>query len=101
MANSESFIENRRKSVIAGSGNTYPPHCFPWMRPTIILEHFMALIKLAKPRKRLPFSWLDTAKAHQRSARTKAPVPWLRKMITETSLLPLNTLITSVKESNN
>jgi hypothetical protein len=42
-----------------------------------------------------------TAKAHQRSARTKAPVPWFHKMITETSLLPLNTLITSVKESNN
>jgi hypothetical protein len=73
------------------------------MRPTIILEHFrMALIKLAKPEKKIvPFLWLDTAKAHQRSARTKAPVPWLRKMITETSLLPLNTLITSVKESNN
>jgi hypothetical protein len=72
------------------------------MRPTIILEHFrMALIKLAKPEKKiaLPLGW--TAKAHQKKRPHKAPVPWLRKMITETSLLPLNTLITSVKESNN
>jgi hypothetical protein len=70
------------------------------MRPTIILEHFrMALIKLAKLRKDCPSSWL-TQKLIKRSARTKAPVPYF-KMITETSLLPLNTLITSVKESNN
>jgi hypothetical protein len=56
----------------------------------------MALIKLAKPEKDCPSSWL--AKAHQK----KRPHLSLGfcKMITETSLLPL-TLITSVKESNN
>jgi hypothetical protein len=45
------------------------------MRPTIILEHFrMALIKLAKPEKKiaLPLGW--TRKLIKRSA-TKAPVP--------------------------
>jgi hypothetical protein len=69
------------------------------MRPTIILEH-LRINQIGKTEKKiaLPLGWTQP-KAHQRSARTKAPVPWLRKMITETSLLPLNTL--TVKESNN
>jgi hypothetical protein len=46
-----------------------------WMRTTIIFEHLrMALIKLAKPEKNGPFSWLETAKAHQKKP-SKCPVP--------------------------
>jgi hypothetical protein len=47
------------------------------MRPTIILEHFrMALIKLAKPEKKIvPFLWLDTAKAHQKKRPHKSTCP--------------------------
>jgi hypothetical protein len=60
----------------------------------------MALISV-KPEKDCPFLLVGHSQSSSKKPRTKAPVPWLRKMITETSLLPLNTLITSVKESNN
>jgi hypothetical protein len=63
------------------------------------LPHGINQIGKTEKKIALPLGW--TPKLIKRSARTKAPVPWLRKMITETSLLPLNTLITSVKESNN
>jgi hypothetical protein len=62
------------------------------------LPHGINQIGKTEKKIALPLGW--TQKLIKRSARTKAPVPYF-KMITETSLLPLNTLITSVKESNN
>jgi hypothetical protein len=50
----------------------------------------MAFIKFANPEKTVPSSKLDTAKVRQRRPSTKAPVPSLRKTITETSVLMLS-----------
>jgi hypothetical protein len=89
MASSESFICYQwSQSIIAGRGYTYATsYCFSVDTPTIIFEHLrMAFIKFANPEKNfVPSSKLDTAKVRQRRPSTKAPVPSLRKTITETS----------------
>jgi hypothetical protein len=50
----------------------------------------MAFIKFANQKNFVPSSKLDTAKVRQRRPSTKAPVPSLRKTITETSALLLS-----------
>jgi hypothetical protein len=92
---------DRGKSVIAGSGNADPS---PLLSMDATHDYFGTLAhgvnQIGKTRKDCPFlGW--TLQKLIKEAPAQKPLSWLHKTITETSLLPLNTLISSVKEFNN